>query len=238
MAYRLLQECRQAFTRRDTPPLSNRRHPNSDIAPLSRLGEGLHEFREGSGGTRDRAGAGTGCSPAVDAPGWPACYRLHLARRRRLRPGRREPGPRRLGALSPTTPQTSSVTPLNCSPTCWPACRRSPIRTAWDAGTRCVSARRGPSRASCRLERRAKRNCVQAATVRFRVVGPSDPTKAAVAAAQTRGKAAQTVTSVLQEVSKPMMGERGWRVVLLRLAHAKPSLPTAKVPYGLPMCLP
>jgi len=32
MAYRLLQEFRQAFTRLDTPPLSNRRHPGSSIA--------------------------------------------------------------------------------------------------------------------------------------------------------------------------------------------------------------
>ena len=31
-AYRLLRECRQAFTRLDTPPLSNRRHPGSAIA--------------------------------------------------------------------------------------------------------------------------------------------------------------------------------------------------------------
>ena len=33
MAYRLLREFRQAFTRLDTPPFSNRRHPGSDIAP-------------------------------------------------------------------------------------------------------------------------------------------------------------------------------------------------------------
>ncbi len=32
MAYRLLQEFRQAFTRLDTPPFSNRRHSGSDIA--------------------------------------------------------------------------------------------------------------------------------------------------------------------------------------------------------------
>jgi len=32
MAYRLLREFRQASTRLDTPPLSNRRHPGSDIA--------------------------------------------------------------------------------------------------------------------------------------------------------------------------------------------------------------
>ena len=32
MAYRLLREFRQAFTRLDTPPFSNRRHPGSDIA--------------------------------------------------------------------------------------------------------------------------------------------------------------------------------------------------------------
>ena len=32
MAYRPLREFRQAFTRLDTPPLSNRRHPGSDIA--------------------------------------------------------------------------------------------------------------------------------------------------------------------------------------------------------------
>ena len=35
MAYRLLREFRQAFTRLDTPPFSNRRHPGSDIALLS-----------------------------------------------------------------------------------------------------------------------------------------------------------------------------------------------------------
>ena len=35
MAYRLLREFRQAFTRLDTPPLSNRRHPGSDIAQTS-----------------------------------------------------------------------------------------------------------------------------------------------------------------------------------------------------------
>jgi len=34
MAYRLLREFRQAFTRLDTPPFSNRRHPGSDIAHL------------------------------------------------------------------------------------------------------------------------------------------------------------------------------------------------------------
>ena len=34
MAYRLLREFRQASTRLDTPPLSNRRHPGSDIAQL------------------------------------------------------------------------------------------------------------------------------------------------------------------------------------------------------------
>ena len=33
MAYRLLREFRQASTRLDTPPFSNRRHPGSDIAP-------------------------------------------------------------------------------------------------------------------------------------------------------------------------------------------------------------
>ena len=32
MAYRLLREFRQASTRLDTPPFSNRRHPGSDIA--------------------------------------------------------------------------------------------------------------------------------------------------------------------------------------------------------------
>ena len=32
MAYRLLREFRQAFTRLDTPPFTNRRHPGSDIA--------------------------------------------------------------------------------------------------------------------------------------------------------------------------------------------------------------
>jgi hypothetical protein len=33
MAYRLLREFRQAFTRLDTPPLSIRHHPGSAIAP-------------------------------------------------------------------------------------------------------------------------------------------------------------------------------------------------------------
>ena len=32
MAYRLLREFRQASTRLDTPPFSNRHHPGSDIA--------------------------------------------------------------------------------------------------------------------------------------------------------------------------------------------------------------
>jgi len=32
MAYRLLREFKQAFTRLDTPPFSNRRHPGSDIS--------------------------------------------------------------------------------------------------------------------------------------------------------------------------------------------------------------
>ena len=36
MAYRLLREFRQAFTRLDTPPFSNRRHPGSDIAQAVR----------------------------------------------------------------------------------------------------------------------------------------------------------------------------------------------------------
>ena len=36
MAYRLLREFRQASTRLDTPPFSNRRHPGSDIAPDER----------------------------------------------------------------------------------------------------------------------------------------------------------------------------------------------------------
>jgi len=37
MAYRLLRKFSQAFTRLDTPPLSNRRHPGSAIArPRSR----------------------------------------------------------------------------------------------------------------------------------------------------------------------------------------------------------
>ena len=46
MAYRLLREFRQASTRLDTPPFSNRRHPGSDIAQhlargvLSTLGLG------------------------------------------------------------------------------------------------------------------------------------------------------------------------------------------------------
>ena len=35
MAYRLLREFRQAFTRLDTPPFTNRRHPGSDIALLT-----------------------------------------------------------------------------------------------------------------------------------------------------------------------------------------------------------
>jgi hypothetical protein len=34
MAYRLLREFRQAFTRLDTPPFSIRHHPGSVIAPL------------------------------------------------------------------------------------------------------------------------------------------------------------------------------------------------------------
>jgi hypothetical protein len=33
MAYRLLREFRQAFTRLDTPPFSIRHHPGSVIAP-------------------------------------------------------------------------------------------------------------------------------------------------------------------------------------------------------------
>jgi hypothetical protein len=33
MAYRLLREFRQAFTRLDTPPFSIRHHPGSAIAP-------------------------------------------------------------------------------------------------------------------------------------------------------------------------------------------------------------
>ena len=37
MAYRLLREFRQAFTRLDTPPFSNRRHPGSDIALLDTI---------------------------------------------------------------------------------------------------------------------------------------------------------------------------------------------------------
>ena len=37
-AYRLLREFRQASTRLDTPPFSNRRHPGSDIAPVRTKG--------------------------------------------------------------------------------------------------------------------------------------------------------------------------------------------------------
>jgi len=37
MAYRLLREFRQASTRLDTPPFSNRRHPFSGIAPAGDL---------------------------------------------------------------------------------------------------------------------------------------------------------------------------------------------------------
>jgi len=37
MAYRLLQEFRQALTRLDTPPLSIRHHPGSAIAPASHI---------------------------------------------------------------------------------------------------------------------------------------------------------------------------------------------------------
>ena len=43
MAYRLLREFRQAFTRLDTPPFTNRRHPGSDIA-LARVRE-LHTIQ-------------------------------------------------------------------------------------------------------------------------------------------------------------------------------------------------
>ena len=39
MAYRLLREFRQAFTRLDTPPFSNRRHPGSDIALMRKANE-------------------------------------------------------------------------------------------------------------------------------------------------------------------------------------------------------
>jgi len=46
MAYRLLLEFRQAFTRLDTPPFSNRRHPDSGIARAPRSEQlglwGLH----------------------------------------------------------------------------------------------------------------------------------------------------------------------------------------------------
>ena len=42
MAYRLLREFRQAFTRLDTPPFSNRRHPGSDIAPIKGGWRGPH----------------------------------------------------------------------------------------------------------------------------------------------------------------------------------------------------
>jgi hypothetical protein len=35
MAYRLLREFRQAFTRLDTPPFSIRHHPGSVIAPVN-----------------------------------------------------------------------------------------------------------------------------------------------------------------------------------------------------------
>ena len=45
MAYRLLREFRQAFTRLDTPPFSNRRHPGSDIARESDHTPRLSSFK-------------------------------------------------------------------------------------------------------------------------------------------------------------------------------------------------
>ena len=56
MAYRLLREFRQAFTRLDTPPLSNRRHPGSAIA-LERVPEGLRVTIRRSKTDQDAAGA-------------------------------------------------------------------------------------------------------------------------------------------------------------------------------------
>jgi transposase-like protein len=41
MAYRLLQEFRQASTRLDTPPFSNRHHPVSRIAQPDRIGTAI-----------------------------------------------------------------------------------------------------------------------------------------------------------------------------------------------------
>ena len=46
MAYRLLREFRQAFTRLDTPPFTNRRHPGSDIALLYLRGVSMGDFQE------------------------------------------------------------------------------------------------------------------------------------------------------------------------------------------------
>jgi len=42
MAYRLLREFRQAFTRLDTPPLSNRRHPGSAVAHEAALQDAFY----------------------------------------------------------------------------------------------------------------------------------------------------------------------------------------------------